>query len=286
MSAYGGIVALNRALDAEADSAEQPLHLAVHIAGKISLANHKIGHRQVVVPHGIQIALEPLHSVHIPLGAPHEQNLPAAVDLNQVGNHVVHTMVVVGNDVVAVGQVHLLGDNHQGAAVEPPGKGIRIVLVQVEADGAVADDEAVCPADAAIVVNGVELVVINVAAEIPQNALEEGLGMDAQEEEGIQLLFPGLGHHAPDHFPCKIGMHTADHNPNRVAFLIIHDITSCICILAKPRPGRKKAGSGEIKKRRNICVMQVLFSVNITIAHLGKKSQYILALFQKITLCM
>lgn len=40
--------------------------------------------------------------------------------LNQVGYHVVHALPVVGDNAVAIGQVHLFGDQHQRAAVVPP----------------------------------------------------------------------------------------------------------------------------------------------------------------------
>ena len=81
------------------------------------------------------------------------------------------------------------------AAVVPPGKDGGVIPVQMKADGSVADDDPIHPADAAVVVNGVELIVIAIAAEIPQNALKEGPGVDPQEEIGADVLFSCPGDH-------------------------------------------------------------------------------------------
>ena len=104
---------------------------------------------------------------------------------HQMLDHIEHSLTVVGNDVVTVGQVHLFGDDNQGMVIVPPGKPPGIVLVQVEADGAVVDDVSVGAAEAAVIVDGIELIVIDIVAVIAQNTLKKGLGVDPQEKVGV-----------------------------------------------------------------------------------------------------
>ena len=134
--------------------------------------------------------------------------------------------MVVGNDVVAIGQLHLFGDDHQGAAVVALGKAPGIVPVHVEANGAVVDDISVGTADTAVIVNGIKLIVVDVVAEITQNTLEKGLGVNPQEKVGIDILLLGSGDDAPNHFLGEVGMHAANHHADGLPLSAVHGITS------------------------------------------------------------
>ena len=197
--------------------------------------------------HGIQIALESLDGIGVPLGAPHKQDFFAAVLHNQVLDDVEHALPVVGDDVVAVGQLHLFGDDHQGAAVVAPGEAPGVVPVHVKADGSVVDDVSVGTADTAVVVNSIELVVIDVIAEITQNTLKEGLGVNPQEEIGIDVLLLGSGNNPPNHLPGEVGVHAANHYTDGLPLFIVHGITSCV-MFRNSAPGGRGERESKITK--------------------------------------